>query len=121
MNEQEEYLMIDHTIEIDISSLPKLLQNTINDMEEYEKKGEWIMYDGLAKGLESFAKSALLENKISSSQYDLILKKYGFSVDPFYSESNIRHLENIVHDINKGKAHFAEHDLIEDFNKKRED
>ena len=79
MNEQEVYLMIDHTIEIDISSLPKLLQNTINDMEEYEKKGEWIMYDGLAEGLESFAKSALLENKISSSQYDLILKKYGLS------------------------------------------
>ena len=113
MNEQEEYLMIDHTIEIDISSLPKLLQNTINDMEEYEKKGEWIMYDGLAEGLESFAKSALLENKISSSQYDLILKKYGVSVDPFYSESNIRYLENIVHDIDKGKAHFAEHDLID--------
>lgn len=35
------------------------------------------------------------------------------SADPFYSESNIRYLENIVHDINKGKAHFAEHDLIE--------
>lgn len=113
MNEQEEYLMIDHTIEIDTSSLPKLLQNTIIEMEEYEKKGEWIMYDGLAEGLESFAKSALLENKISSSQYDLILRKYRISVDPFYSESNIRYLENIVHDINKGKAHFEEHDLIE--------
>ena len=35
------------------------------------------MYDGLAEGLESFAKSALLENKISNSQYELILKKYG--------------------------------------------
>lgn len=113
MNEQEEYLMIDHTVEIDISSLPKLLQNTIHEMEEYEKKGEWIMYDGLAEGLESFAKSALLENKISSSQYDLILKKYGFSVNPFYSNSNICYLENIMRDIEDGKAHFAEHDLIE--------
>lgn len=116
MNEQEEYLMIDHTIEIDISSLPKLLQNTIHEiheMEEYEKKGEWIMYDGLSEGLESFAKSALLENKISSSQYDLILKKYGLSADLFYSDNNIRHLENIVRDIKEGKAHFAEHDLIE--------
>lgn len=46
-------------------------------------------------------------------KYDLILKKYGVSVDPFYSESNIRYLENIVHDIDKGKAHFAEHDLID--------
>lgn len=76
MNEQEEYKMIDKTIKLDITGLPKLLQNTINEMEEYEKKGEWIMYDGLSEGLESFAKSALLENKISGSQYDLILKKY---------------------------------------------
>ena len=35
------------------------------------------------------------------------------SADPFYSESNIRHLENIIRDVNEGKAHFAEHDLIE--------
>ena len=33
--------------------------------------------------------------------------------DPFYSDSNIRYLENIVRDIKDGKAHFAEHDLIE--------
>ena len=35
------------------------------------------------------------------------------AVDPFYSESNIRYLENIVRDIKEGKAHFAEHELIE--------
>ena len=35
------------------------------------------------------------------------------SADPFYSESNIRHLENIRRDVNEGKAHFAEHDIIE--------
>lgn len=34
--------------------------------------------------------------------------------DPFYSESNIRHLERIVADIESGKARFAEHELIED-------
>ena len=33
--------------------------------------------------------------------------------DPFYSESNIRYLENIMQDIKDGKARFAEHDLIE--------
>lgn len=76
MDKQEEYLMIDKTIDLDIANLPKLLQNTIKDMEEYEKEGEWIMYDGLSEGLESFAKSALLDNKISNSQYDLILRKY---------------------------------------------
>ena len=34
--------------------------------------------------------------------------------DPFYSESNIRHLERIMADIESGKAHFAEHELTED-------
>ena len=34
------------------------------------------------------------------------------SEEPFYSESNIRYLENMVNDIKSGKAHFAEHDLI---------
>ena len=36
------------------------------------------------------------------------------SADLFYSESNIRHLENIMDDIEDGNAHFAEHDLPDD-------
>ena len=35
------------------------------------------------------------------------------SADPFYSESNLRHLESVMQDVKTGKAHFAEHDLIE--------
>lgn len=38
---------------------------------------------------------------------------FDVSIDPFYSESNIHYLENIARDIKDGKAHFAEHDLIE--------
>ena len=38
---------------------------------------------------------------------------FEINADPFYSESNIRHLENIVRDIKSGKAHFTEHELIE--------
>jgi DNA-damage-inducible protein J len=36
------------------------------------------------------------------------------SADPFYSASNIAHLENIVSDIKQGRAQFVEHPLIED-------
>ncbi len=36
------------------------------------------------------------------------------SADPFYSKSNIRHLETIARDIKEGKAHFEEHELIEE-------
>lgn len=39
---------------------------------------------------------------------------FELTVDPFYAESNIRYLETIAHDVKAGKAHFAEHDLIED-------
>ena len=35
-------------------------------------------------------------------------------VDPFYSERNLQHLEQIVQDIKNGTAHFTEHNLIED-------
>ena len=35
------------------------------------------------------------------------------SADPFYSESNINHLRQIVHDIDTGKAKLTEHELIE--------
>ena len=56
-----------------------------------------------------------------SAAFTVFAKKVGrekripfeVSVDPFYSESNIRHLEKVVKDIRNGKAHFAEHDLIE--------
>lgn len=36
------------------------------------------------------------------------------SYDPFYSEENQRYLKNMQEDIRSGKAHFAEHALIEE-------
>ena len=56
-----------------------------------------------------------------SAAFNIFARKVGrekripfeVSVDPFYAESNIRFLESIARDIKEGKAHFAEHDLIE--------
>ena len=56
-----------------------------------------------------------------SAAFTLFAKKVGrekripfdVSVDPFYSESNIRYLEQKKREIDEGRAHFAEHDLIE--------
>ena len=56
-----------------------------------------------------------------STAFTIFAKKVGrekripfdVSIDPFYSQSNVKYLESIVHDIKNGKAHFAEHDLIE--------
>ena len=57
-----------------------------------------------------------------SDAFTIFAKKVGrekripfeVSLDPFYSENNIRYFENIVRDIKEGKANFAEHDLIEE-------
>ena len=38
---------------------------------------------------------------------------FEISADPFYSETNIRYLENLVRDIESGKEKLVEHDLIE--------
>ncbi len=38
---------------------------------------------------------------------------FELSADPFYSYSNISYLKNIMNDVNEGKAHFEEHELIE--------
>lgn len=38
---------------------------------------------------------------------------FELSVDPFYSESNIKYLESVAEDIKTGKSHFGEHKLIE--------
>lgn len=57
----------------------------------------------------------------TSAAFTMFAKKVGreyripfeVSADPFYSESNLRHLESVMQDVKDGKAHFAEHDLIE--------
>lgn len=36
------------------------------------------------------------------------------SVDPFYSETNMRYLKKIITEIESGKANLAEHELVED-------
>lgn len=56
-----------------------------------------------------------------SAAFTIFAKKVGrekripfeVSVDPFFSESNIRYLERKKKEIDEGRAHFAEHDLIE--------
>ena len=55
-----------------------------------------------------------------SAAFTIFAKKVGrekripfeVSVDPFYSDSNIRYLERKKREIDEGRTHFAEHDLM---------
>lgn len=68
--------MIDHSINLDKTKLPKVLQNTIKELEKFDKEKNYEMYDGLSEGLESFAKSFLLSGDITDNQFEQLLKKY---------------------------------------------
>ena len=56
-----------------------------------------------------------------STAINIFLKKvarekripFELTAEPFYSDSNMRYLENIMRDVKEGKAKFAEHELIE--------
>lgn len=39
---------------------------------------------------------------------------FELTADPFYSTSNQRYLEQLMQDVHSGKAHFAEHELLEE-------
>ena len=57
-----------------------------------------------------------------SAAFKIFAKKVGrekripfeVSADPFYSESNIRYLEEKMEEYKDGKLKFAEHELLED-------
>jgi DNA-damage-inducible protein J len=50
-----------------------------------------------------FAKKVVRERRIP----------FEVTADPFYTESNMKHLEQVISDIEKGRAKLAERNLIE--------
>ena len=57
----------------------------------------------MSTAINVFLKKVARENRIP----------FELNADPVYSESNMRHLDQIMSDVKDGKAHFAEHELIE--------
>lgn len=76
-------------------------------LEEDVKKGMEHACEELGLSMSAaftiFAKKVAREKRIP----------FEVSVDPFFSESNIRYLERKKREIDEGRAHIAEHDLIE--------
>lgn len=72
-------------------------------MEEVCAEMGLSMTTALTTAFTIFAKKVSREHRIP----------FEVSADPFYSESNINHLRQIVHDIDTGKAKLTEHELIE--------
>ena len=86
-----------------------MAQTMINfRMESSEKNSFEEICDQLGLSITTafkmFAKKVIREKRIP----------FDVTLDPFYSEGNIRHLEKVVSDIDSGKAKLVEHELIED-------
>lgn len=74
--------------------------------EELKRSAEQVLDDigmPMSTAITIFLKKVSRERRIP----------FELTADPFYSESNIKHLEGIVKDIESGKAHFSEHDISE--------
>lgn len=77
-------------------------------MDEEDKKGMEEVCKELGMTMTTaftvFAKKICREKRIP----------FDVSIDPFYSEANLRHLKRVIADIDSGKAKLIEHDLIEE-------
>ena len=75
--------------------------------EELKKSMEQICQDmgmSMTTAFTIFAKKVTREKRIP----------FEVSVDPFYSEKNMKYLEKVITDIETGRANLVEHDLLED-------
>ena len=75
--------------------------------EELKKNMERICQEmgmSMTTAFTIFAKKVTKERRIP----------FEISADPFYSESNMKHLEAVVANIDAGRANLVEHDLLED-------
>lgn len=75
--------------------------------EDLKKSMEQACHDmglSMTTAFTIFAKKVSREKRIP----------FEICVDPFYSEKNMRYLENVISNIESGKAKLVEHELIED-------
>lgn len=75
--------------------------------EEVKKSMEQVCSDlglSMSSAFTIFAKKVSREKRIP----------FDVSVDPFYSENNIRHLEKKMEEYKAGRLQLAEHELIEE-------
>ena len=72
----EKVKLIDFDIKIDTKKLPKIIQNIIKELEDYERKNDWVMYSGVVESIESVSKQCMVDGIISEAQYIQLLRRY---------------------------------------------
>ena len=70
--------LYDSRIKYDTSTLPKELQEEIKEMERLSDKGDQVNYDFAFDRFEMIAKGYVRNGQITFSDYNLLLRKYGW-------------------------------------------
>ena len=70
-------LIIDRDIKIDVSILPKSVQEEIKELERLHEEKDWFNYDLKFDELEMNAKRYVIRGTMSDSLYKKLLEKYG--------------------------------------------
>ena len=69
--------IIDRNIKIDVSILPKSVQEEIKELERLHEEKDWFNYDLKFDELEMNAKRYVIRGTMSDSLYKKLLEKYG--------------------------------------------
>ncbi len=69
--------IIDRDIKIDVSILPKSVQEEIKELERLHEEKDWFNYDFKFDELEMNAKRYVIRGTMSDSLYKKLLEKYG--------------------------------------------
>ena len=69
--------IIDRDIKIDVSILPKSVQEEIKELERLHEEKDWFNYDLKFDELEMNAKRYVIRGTMSDSLYKKLLEKYG--------------------------------------------
>ena len=69
--------MIDKTIKIDLTKMPKSILEEIKELERLNDIEDWFSYDLKFYELESNSKGYVIRKQISESDYKKLMIKYG--------------------------------------------
>ena len=70
-------MFINEDVELDESSLPKMMQEDIKILRDYYAKGEWGLFDNYFEAAEACAKQFWNDGRISWATLEAYRNKYG--------------------------------------------
>ena len=72
--------LYDHSISFDKNKLTSFMKELVDELESYDKIGDWFNYDIKFEILESEGKNCIINGRLTEEDYNILMKKYGWYV-----------------------------------------